>query len=76
VVPVITLQGGGLILVLLGFGSAIPVILWNTYLSLRFCALYVLRSHEKMPFLPFDFRGRWQRVFATPNVDPVVETNA
>lgn len=69
----ITLQATGLFLVVLGFGCAVPVMLWNTFLSVRFTTLYVRRSGEKMPFLPFDFGGRWQRVFMTPHADPAVE---
>lgn len=69
-----TLQTAGLfLLIVLGFGRAVPVLLLNTYLSIRFYVAIRARSREKMPFLPFDFGGRWQRVFATPNADPLLE---
>jgi hypothetical protein len=63
---------GGFLL-LLGFASAVPVILVNSFLWLRFTSLYVRATPESMPFLPLDFGGRWQRALATPHPDSAVE---
>jgi len=67
------MEGVGTFLLVLGFVSAVPVIFVNTYLWMRFTALYVRASPQKMPFLPLDFGGRWQQVLRTPNDDPIVE---
>jgi hypothetical protein len=62
-----------LFLLLLGFVLAVPVILANSFLWLRFTSLYVRATPEKMPFLPLDFGGRWQRTLATPHADSSVD---
>ena len=62
-----------LFLVVLRSCSAVVVILVNSYLWTRFPRLYECRSPERMPFLLFDYRGRWARVLRTPQADPVAE---
>jgi hypothetical protein len=63
----------GLFLLVLGFVLAVPVILTNSFLWLRFTSLYVRATPEKMPFLPLDFGGRWQRSLGTPHPDSSVD---
>ena len=67
------MQGVGTFLLLFGFASAVPLILINTLLWMRFTALYARSSSEKMPFLPLDFGGRWQQALRVAHVDPGVE---
>jgi len=63
----------GLFLLLLGFVLAVPVILANSFLWLRYTSLYARGTSERMPFLPLDFGGRWRRSLATPHPDSAVD---
>jgi hypothetical protein len=63
----------GEFLIGLGFALAVPAILVNTFLWMRFTRLYRHHPSEKMPFLLVDFHGRWRRALSTPQPDPTVE---
>lgn len=56
-----------------GFVSAVPAILLNSLLLMRFERGYRRGVAENMPSIVFDFRGRWRKALATPHPDPVVE---
>jgi hypothetical protein len=67
------MAGLGESLIGLGFALAVPAILLNTFLWMRFTRLYQLRSSEKMPFLLVDIGGRWRRALSERQADPNVE---
>ena len=62
-----------MIVLILSFVFAIPLILVNTFLWIRFNRLYRRRSAEKMPPFLFDVAGRWFQVLRSPNAEPDIE---